>query len=205
MPGLSPKVCFVVLAATMGAVTNILPSIAEEFGLSDGWFKTCSQTADAKICNVQTQTYAGTGQVITSINLFEVSGKENRKLFQITVPTSRSIPSGLKIQIDDQKAELMPYVFCTPARCMAERKLTDSIVSQLKAGTKIQVTSTNWQGKENPVLVSLEGFGDAFDGNSLSSAQLEERKQKFDQMLQERSAATLKKLQEAQQKARDSE
>ena len=205
MSGLNPKVYFVLLSAVISVMATLAPSHAQEFGLTDGWYKTCSKTADSSVCNVQIQTVAGTGQVITSINLFEVSGKEKRKLFQITVPTSRSIPPGLKIKIDDQKAELMPYVFCTPARCMAQRKLTDEIIGQLKSGTKVEVTSTNWQGKENPVLVKLEGFGEAFDGNPLGAEQLAERKQKLDQMLQERAAKGLQKLQEAQKKARDSE
>ena len=193
------------LAAVVGITAFSSQSKAEEFGLSDGWYKTCSQTADTKICNVQIQTVASTGQVITSLNLFDVSGKENRKLFQITVPTGRAIPPGLKVKVDDQETELMPYVFCTPARCMAQRKLTDAIVNQLKAGTKVEITSTNWQGKENPVLVNLEGFGEAFDGASLSTEQLAERKQKLDQLLEQRASKSLEKLQEAQKKARDSE
>ena len=193
------------LAAVVGITTFASQSRAEEFGLSDGWYKTCSQTADTKICNVQVQTRASTGQVIASMNLFDVSGKQTRKLFQITVPTGRAIPPGLKIKVDDQEPQAMPYSFCTPARCMAERKLTDAIVSQLKAGTKVEIISTNWQGKENPIFVSLEGFGDAFDGASLNTEQLAERKQKLDQLLEERASTSLQKLQDAQKKARDSE
>ena len=203
MSGFNKKFLRAIAPSLISVATIAFPAQAENFGLSDGWYKTCSQSGETKICNVQTQTVAVTGQVITSINLFEVTGKENRKIFQVTVPTGRAIPPGLKFVIDDAKEQLMPYDFCTPAVCMAKIKLTDELVGQLKGGGKIQVASTNWRGKENPVLVNLEGFGEAFDGPSLSADQLAERRQKLDQMLKDRSSSSLQKLQEAQKKARE--
>ena len=65
--------------------------------------------------------------------------------------------------------------------------------------------STNWQGKPNPIELTLEGFAAAYDGDPIKREELEQRKKQLESELQKKSSDILKKLQEAQQKAREAE
>ncbi len=57
-----------------------------------GWFKVCSKQEDNDICNTQNIVTADSGQLLTAVNLIEIKGKINRKIFQVTVPIGRLIP-----------------------------------------------------------------------------------------------------------------
>ena len=65
-----------------------------------GWFKVCTKQEDNDICNVQNIRTANTGQLLTAVNLIQITGKVNRAIFQIAVPTGRVIPAGIGLQID---------------------------------------------------------------------------------------------------------
>ncbi|MGI9351149.1 MAG: invasion associated locus B family protein [Rhizobiaceae bacterium] len=168
---------------------------------SNGWYKACSDQGGNKICNVQYQAVASTGQVVTSINLAEITGEVQRRIFQITVPTGRLIPPGIELQVDGKKATAVPYSFCTPRICAAEVKLDDKLVSILKAGGEMQVTSINFQNKKNPIQITLNGFTAAYDGPPIKQEELENRQQKLADELQKKANETKKKLEDAQKAA----
>ena len=183
--------------AVLGAAAT-----AEAQGLrSNGWYKACSDQGNNKICNVQYQAVASTGQVVTSVNLATITGEVNRSVFQITVPTGRSIPPGIELQVDGKKASAVPYSFCTPRICAAEVKLDDTLVGILKAGGEMIVASTNFQGKKNPIKVTLKGFTAAYDGPPIKQDELQSRQQKLADELKKKAEDTQKKLQEAQESA----
>ena len=166
-----------------------------------GWYKACSDQGNNKICNVQYQAVASNGQVVTSVNLAEITGEVNRSVFQITVPTGRLIPPGIELQVDGKKATAVPYSFCTPRICAAEVKLDGNLVGVLKAGGEMLVTSTNFQGKKNPIPVTLQGFTAAYDGPPIKQDELKERQDELSKQLEEKANEARKKLEEAQKKA----
>lgn len=175
---------------------------AQETINSNGWYKACSDQGENKICNVQYQAVASTGQVITSINLAEITGSLQKRVFQVTVPTGRMIPQGMKVKIGEAEEKTVPFSFCTPQICAAEQDLTDDIVAQLKAGGEMKLMSVNWQGKENPLSVPLEGFTEAFDGEPIGQQELAERQKKLEDQLKAKSDDLLDKLKKAQEEAR---
>jgi len=170
---------------------------------SKGWYKVCSEQDGTKICNVQFQAVAGTGQVVTSVNLAEITGKVNRRVFQITVPTGRLIPPGIEIQIDKKKKTSIPYVFCAPRTCAGEVKLDDKLVAILKNGGEMTITSKNVQNRSNPIKITLEGFTSAYDGPPLKQSELQTKQKELEEELRKKAQATRKKLQEAQDAAKE--
>jgi invasion protein IalB len=76
-----------------------------------GWFKVCAKQDKNDICNTQIQSVASTGQVLTAISMIDVTGEVQRRVFQITVPSGRLIPTGIKprchICIASRKAVLL--------------------------------------------------------------------------------------------------
>ena len=187
-----------------GLATSLVSQPANaQAARSNGWFKACSDQGESKICNVQYQAVAANGQVITSLNLAEITGKVERRVFQITVPTGRLIPPGIQLQVDDKKATALPYAFCAPRTCAAEVKLDDELVAILKAGGELTVTSINFQGKPNPIKVTLEGFTAAYDGPPIKQDELQSKQKELEEELRKKAEETRKKLQEAQDAAKE--
>ena len=141
------------------------------------WFKVCTKQADNDICNVQNVRTAQTGQLLTAVNLIQITGKQNRALFQVAVPTGRVIPAGIGMQIDGGETQRIPYSICLPDRCIAEAPLTEQLVAAFKAGGSMTLTTVNFQNQPNPIEVTLSGFTAAFDGDPIRQSEVEERQQ----------------------------
>lgn len=190
-------------AAALVSVLTSTTAATAQANNSRGWYKVCSEQNETKICNVQYQVVAGTGQVVTSVNLAELTGKINRRVFQITVPTGRLLPPGLELQIDNKQKTKIPYVFCAPRTCAAEVKLDDNLVKVLKAGGEMTIVSRNVQGQPNPIKVTLQGFTKAYDGPPLKQDELQSQQKQLEEQLKKKAEETRKKLQEAQEKAKN--
>ncbi len=146
---------------------SAVSSTAQEQGNvgASGWFKTCDQQGENKICNVQFRVVAKQGgQLITSLNLVEITGAVKRSIFRIIVPTGRSLPKGIQVQVDGKRSVVIPYTYCRPQLCGAEVQLNDQLVNVFKAGNGLVVTSINFQEKQNAVPITLKGFTAAYNG-----------------------------------------
>jgi invasion protein IalB len=170
--------------------------------IPQGWFKACTKQEDVDICNVQNITTADNGQLITGISLIELKGKINRKVFQVTVPTGRLVPPGIGVQIDSGKTQKLDYVICFPDRCVAEVPLTDPLVASFRKGQQLTLTSVNFQNQPNPIKVSLQGFGAAYDGPPLQQSDIEDRQKKLQDFVAKNNQDFAKKLKEEQDKAK---
>lgn len=178
-------------------------ALSQSVTASNGWYKACNDQGETKICNVQYQAVASTGQVITSINLAELTGAVERRVFQVTVPTDRRIPPGVAMKIDDKKPTPIPFSFCTPRICAAEVKLDDKLVAVLKSGKLLEVMSVNFQGKENPITITLEGFSEAFDGEAITQETLRKRQETLAEKLKKDAESTQNELQKALDAAKE--
>ena len=167
-----------------------------------GWFKVCSKQEDNDICNTQNIVTADSGQLLTAVNLIEIKGKINRKIFQVTVPIGRLIPAGVGMQIDNNKPVKLEYGICFPDRCIAEAPLTDDLLNVLKKGNKITLTSVNYQNKPNPIAVSLSGFSGALTGAGLKQSDLEARQKELQDAVQKRQKEFEAKMKAEQEKAK---
>lgn len=185
-------------AVVAGFATNV----SAQQAAPQGWFKVCSKQESNDICNTQIRSVASTGQIITAISLIEIKGAVNRSLFQITVPSGRLIPAGIKLKIDGKRDTTLPYVYCFPERCLAEVNLDAALVQLLKNGGNLKVTSTNFQNKENPIDLTLSGFTAAYDGPPLQQNQLADQNKKLQEELAKKAEAARAKLQAAQDAAK---
>jgi invasion protein IalB len=188
--------------AAAGAVSSASAQQQNAQQVPQGWFKVCSKQEDNDICNVQFIRAANTGQLLTAVNLIQITGKVNRAIFQIAVPTGRVIPAGIGMQIDGGQTQKINYAICLPDRCIAEAPLTDALVASLKKGGELTLTSINFQNQPNPIQVSLSGFTAAFDGEPLKQSEVESRQQQLQQAIEKRREDFQKRLLEEQQKAK---
>ncbi|MGN6548897.1 MAG: invasion associated locus B family protein [Pararhizobium sp.] len=167
-----------------------------------GWFKACTKQEDNDVCVVQNIVTAPSGQLVTAIGLITVTGKVNRKLLQVSVPSARRIQPGVSMQIDDGQKARLDYGVCMPEDCVASVPLTDAMVASFKKGSNVTFTSVNFQGAANPIKVSLKGFTDAFDGQPMKQSELEQRQKLLQEEMQKKADAARKKLEAAQDAAK---
>ncbi len=193
-------------AMTIAASASIAPAQAQQAPgqVPQGWFKVCSKQEDNDVCIVQNLMQANTGQLLTAVGLITVSGKVNRKLFQVSVPSARAIPPGITMQIDGGSPQKLQYAVCMPDKCVAEAPLTDGVIASLKKGGEVVFTSVNFQRAPNPIKISLEGFTAAFDGPAMEQSKLEETQRQLQEKTLKEAEERRKKLEEAQKAAKES-
>lgn len=167
------------------------------------WFKVCTKQADNDICNVQNVRTAQTGQLLTAVNLIQITGKENRALFQVAVPTGRVIPAGVAMQIDGGDAQRIAFTLCLPDRCIAEAPLTDQLVNSFKSGGNLTLTTVNFQNQPNPIELTLQGFTSAFDGEPLNQSEVQERQEELQAEIERRREEFQQRLLEEQDRAKE--
>jgi len=193
------------LAVSFGAAAMPSVSSAQEAAPAGqpplGWFKTCSKQEDNDICAVQNILRANSGQMITAVGLISVSGKVNRKLLQVSVPSARLIPPGVVMQIDGGKGQKLDYAVCLPDRCTAEIVLTDAMIASLKKGNEVVFTSINFRRAPNPIKIPLTGFTGAYDGEPMSESKLAESQRSLEEGMQKKAEEARKKLEDAQKAA----
>lgn len=200
-----PQSSVALAALAVGALTFGQPAQAQQAQVPAGWFKVCTKQADNDVCNVQNVRTAANGQLLTAVNLIQITGKTNRAIFQVAVPTGRVIPPGVGLQIDGGQAAKIDYSICLPDRCIAEAPLTEELVASLKAGGEMTLTTVNFQQQPNPIPVSLNGFTAAFDGDPLQQSELETRQQELQAEIQRRREEFQEKLKAEQEKAKEAE
>tara|TARA_R110002126_G_scaffold266675_1_gene409929 strand:- start:53872 stop:54492 length:621 start_codon:yes stop_codon:yes gene_type:complete len=185
------------------SVSASLTGMAHAQTPTQGWYKVCTKQEDNDVCVVQNIVTASTGQLLTAIGLIIVEGKVNNKVLQVSVPSARTIPPGVNMQIDDGKAQRVPYSVCMPDKCVAQVPLTDAIVDSFKRGGEVVFTSMNYQRAANPIKISLKGFTDAFDGEPVAQSELQERQRLLQEEMQRKAQSAREKLEAAQKKAKE--
>lgn len=195
------------LGAGLAALAAMAPvsAMAQQPQLPQGWFKACSEQGGNDICNVQNIKLSEAGQLLTGVSLIQIEGEVNRRVFQVTVPPGRLLPPGIGMQIDGGETTKLEYVICLPDRCIAEGQLTDALVSSLKGGGELQLTSVNFQNQPNPITVSLQGFTDAYDGAPLQQSDIEERQRQLQEFVSRNNEEFAERLREEQERAMEQE
>ncbi|MCA1407810.1 invasion associated locus B family protein [Ensifer sp. IC3342] len=190
------------LALSVAAAGAPSAAFAQAGKPPQGWFKVCTKQEDNDVCIVQNLLTANNGQLITAVGLITVSGKINRKVLQVSVPSARMIPPGVQMQIDGGKGVKLDYAICMPDKCVAEAPLSDALIANLKKGNEVVFTSVNFQRAPNPIKMTLEGFTGVFDGEPIEQSQLEERQRLLQEEMQKKAEDARKKLEEAQKAAK---
>ena len=155
-----------------------------------GWFKTCSES-EPKVCDVQYKILAPNRAPLLALHLVEVQGDAKRRVFRIALPTGRSLPQGVQVQIDDRKASQFPYAYCRPQGCVAEIGLNDDLIKIFKKSKGVNVVSINFQGKVEAFPVTLTGFTKVYDGEPVKIPTAEERQKKLEEQLQKKAQEKL--------------
>ena len=123
--------------AAVGAAfaLSAVPASAQSAASTDSWIKVCRTDEKAKkeICKTAFDLRTSGGQFLASIALLEVSG-EARKIVEMILPTNLLLQPGLKVQVDQNKAEEAKFMLCAADGCVSNLTVNDAFVDGLKKG-----------------------------------------------------------------------
>ncbi|MGO4450473.1 invasion associated locus B family protein [Phyllobacterium sp. TAF24] len=135
-------------------------SIVETF---EDWQVSCI-AVDAKPACVLSQTQnQQNGQRLLDVRLNPVakSGAANGTL---TLPFGLALGRGVTVQVDDGGlGQPNGFVTCLPGGCLVPLSLDAKSLAAWRKGTNIKLMAVSHQGQSAPFLISLKGFGAAFD------------------------------------------
>lgn len=83
------------------------------------------------------------------------------------VPLGVNLQAPLQISVDGNGLGEATYVSCVQRGCVARMQVSDSMLSAMKQGRRLQITLTGQRGNTRTVPASLLGFTDAY--NALTS------------------------------------
>ncbi|AQX27995.1 MULTISPECIES: invasion associated locus B family protein [unclassified Bartonella] len=201
---MSHKNIYFSISLLAGAIASFLsihtPTNAQS--LSQGWYKVCNKQHDVDICNTMNTIVSQTGQPLTAINLVEIKGKQNEKRIGLQVPTGRLLPEGVHIQIGNDFSKKIPYVICNGTSCIANDVLDDKLISAMKAGSKMVITTVNFRGTANPIEFSLKGFTNAYTGPGIDEKAFQQEQTKLQQAIQSKQKEIEDRMRAEQEKAK---
>jgi invasion protein IalB len=135
-----------------------------------------------------------------SINVFEVSGEEKRKLRFLMLPIGMMLKPGFRVVIDKGEPLEGRYDMCFQNACSAELEISPKTLDALKKGQNMSVVMRvpggDVSGRELTFTLPLKDFGPAFDGKPTDPKVLEQQRQALQQQLQKKAEEQRKMLEQ---------
>ena len=197
----SPLVLALVASATViGAAAT--PAVAQPAVAADQWVKVCRTDEKQKkeICKTAYDLRTSGGQFLASIAVVEANG-EARKFVDLIMPTGLLLQPGVKVQIDQNKAEDGKYGMCASDGCVAQLVTSDALVGQMKKGTNLTVTAQGQSANPIEFVFPLTSFKAANEGAAMDEAALKKRDEAIAAENAQKQKSIEDQLREQQRKA----
>lgn len=196
----SPLVLALVASATVIAAAT--PAVAQPAVAADQWVKVCRTDEKQKkeICKTAYDLRTSGGQFLASIAVVEANG-EARKFVDLIMPTGLLLQPGVKVQIDQNKAEEGKYGMCASDGCVAQLVTSDALVSQMKKGTNLTVIAQGQSANPIEFVFPLASFKAANEGAAMDEAALKKRDEAIAAENAQKQKSIEDQLREQQRKA----
>jgi invasion protein IalB len=139
---------------------------------------------------------------MVSINLFDVTGEEKRKLRFLILPIGMLLKPGFRVIVDKGEPIEGRYDMCFQNACSAEIEISAKTVEALKKGQNMSVVMRmpggDVSGRELTFNIPLKDLGPAFDGKPTDPKVLEQQRQALQQQLQKKAEEQRKMLEQQQ-------
>lgn len=171
----------------------------------DGWMKICGNDERQKkeICKTGYDLRSEGGQFLASISVSEMAG-EARKIVELIMPTGLLLQPGVKVQVDQNKAEDGKFSLCMPEACVAGFVTTDAFLGSLKKGSTLTVTAQGQAANPISFAFPLASFKSANEGKAIDEATLKKRQEAIAQDIQQKQKSIEEQLRAEQHKATQS-
>jgi invasion protein IalB len=137
-----------------------------------------------------------------SINLFDITGEEKRKLRFLILPIGMLLKPGFRVVVDKNEPIEGKYDMCFQNACSAEIEISPKTLESLKKGQNMsvmmRVPGGDVSGRELTFNIPLKDLGPAFDGKPTDPKVLEQQRQALQQQLQKKAEEQRKALEQQQ-------
>jgi invasion protein IalB len=204
--GLAKRVIVMIATAMMTVPGMAVGSALASDSPTEKWIKLCRKDEQLKkeVCQTLMELRTPDGQFLARFMVFELAGEARRKA-RIILPTGMLLSPGLKIQVDQNKAEDAKYFYCAPDGCISELLITDAMFADMKKG---KVLSVGAHGQaSNPVSFnfSLDTFKSSNEGKPLDEAEIQKLNKQIEEEIISKRKSLEEQLKDAQHKAQQSE
>lgn len=155
----------ILLAGSVGAMAQEASSNATQTATRvTGWGVQCaSQNRTSPLsCRAEQQlVLAETNQLFVKFTV-SVAGDDKKPSAVIQLPQGLHLPSGVKLQFDDNKAETQQVETCESNACYIVITDAARIIVSMKGGKKLKVSFKNMGRDDIEAVLPLDGFTDAF-------------------------------------------
>ncbi len=144
--------------ATDGQTEPVLP-----------WLKFCGTLDDGqKLCLIRQLVYAQ-NQMLARVIIRNNPAEESPLLLMASMPNGVTLPYGLRMQIDNGRELILPYVNCDATMCNVRTVINEAFINSLKRGAVLKLTAKNARGTEITIEIDLKGFTSTYDGEQYVS------------------------------------
>lgn len=196
-PLASALVAFAALSAAGG-----LSASAQPASVADEWVKVCRTDEKQKkeICKTAYDLRTSGGQFLASIAVVEANG-ETRKFVDLIMPTGLLLQPGIKVQVDQNKAEEGKYGMCASDGCIAQLVASDALVGAMKKGTNLTVIAQGQSDTPVEFVFPLATFKAVSEGKAMDDAALKKREEAIAAENAQKQKSIEDQLREQQRKA----
>jgi invasion protein IalB len=139
------------------------------------WDVRCVRTADGKDpCQLYQLLRDSEGNAVAEISLFALPpGGQAAAGASIVAPLETLLTEEVTVQIDNNPAKKYPFVWCSPAGCIARLGITADEVAAMRRGNAAKITIVPVVAPNQQVVVqaSLTGFTAGFEAVTAALAQ----------------------------------
>ena len=129
------------------------------------WLKFCGDIDDGrKLCLMRQIVYAQ-GEPIARFILRDNPADPSPLLVMASMPLGVTLPYGLRIQIDNGRDLVLPYIACDSSMCNVRTIVNEAFVNSLKRGAILKLKAKNARGNDVTIEIDLSGFTAVYDGD----------------------------------------
>lgn len=204
--GFFKRLCMTVVTAAMTLPGMAVGSALAADTPTDSWMKVCQKDEKAKkeLCQTAYELRTPDGQFLATFMVLELTG-EARRIARMIVPTGMLLQAGIKVQVDQNKAEEAKYAFCAPDGCISEMLLTDATFAALKKGKTLTVGTTGQATNPVSFTFALDSFKSANEGKPLEPDEIKKRAEAIRTDILAKRKTLEDQLKDAQHKAQQGE
>ena len=128
------------------------------------WVKFCGDLADGrKLCLMRQLIYAK-DKLVARFILRENPEDSSPLLVMASMPNGVTLPYGLRLQIDNGRDLILPYIACDSQMCNVRTVVNEAFVNSLKRGGVLKLKAKNARGKDVTIEIDLSGFTAVYNG-----------------------------------------
>ena len=129
------------------------------------WLKFCGDIDDGrKLCLMRQIVYAQ-GEPIARFILRDNPADPSPLLVMASMPLGVTLPYGLRLQIDNGRDLILPYIACDSSMCNVRTIVNEAFVNSLKRGAVLKLKAKNARGNDVTIEIDLSGFTAVYDGD----------------------------------------